>query len=239
MLKRIAFAALLAGALVGLAVAQPSAGGRRGQGSQPPGPPRGAPMMFARGGPMMLLGLLRNPQVQGELKLTEEQRSKVEQLGENLREKFRGLGQELRQLSPEEREKRLQAVNAEVEKELAKILKEQQLKRLKQIALQVEGLAALRRPEVAKQVGINEGQQKRIQEILREAAEKRRALFQQRPPSDPQATFQEMRKIRKWVDEQISKLLTKQQRKRWQKLIGEPFKFELQPLGPRGRGQRR
>lgn len=238
MLKRIAFAALLAGALVGLAVAQPPAGGRRGQGSQPPGPPRGTPMMFARGGPMMVLGLLRNPQVQEELKLTEEQRQKIEQLGDSLREKLRGLGQELRQLTPEEREKRLQAVNEEVEKELAKVLRKQQLTRLKQIALQVEGLAALGRTEVAKQVGINEEQQRKIQEILREAAEKRRALFQQGPPADPQATFQEMRKIREWVDEQISKLLTEQQRKRWQKLIGEPFKFEFQPFGPRGRGQR-
>jgi len=102
----------------------------------------GAPMMFARGGPRMMLFLLNNPQVQQELKLTEEQRDKVSALGEQLREKFRGLGQELRGLSPEEREKRVQAVNEEVEKELAKVLKKEQLQRLKQIALQVEGLAA-------------------------------------------------------------------------------------------------
>jgi Spy/CpxP family protein refolding chaperone len=91
----------------------------------------GAPMMFARGGPMMMLFLLNNPQVQQELKLTEEQRDKVSALSEQLREKFRGLGQELRGLSPEEREKRVQAVNEEVEKELAKVLKKEQLQRLK------------------------------------------------------------------------------------------------------------
>jgi Spy/CpxP family protein refolding chaperone len=45
-------------------------------------------MMFARGGPMMMLFLLNNPQVQQELKLTEEQRDKVSTLSEQLREKF-------------------------------------------------------------------------------------------------------------------------------------------------------
>jgi DNA-binding MarR family transcriptional regulator len=192
-------------------------------------------MMFARGGPMMMLFLLNNPQVQQELKLTEEQRDKVSALSEQLREKFRGLGQELRGLSPEEREKRVQAVNEEVEKELAKVLKKEQLQRLKQIALQVEGLAALARPEIAKQVGLTEEQQRKIEEILREANEKRRALFQQGPPADRQAMFREMQKIREWVDEQISKLLTEQQKKKWQELIGEPFKLEFRPFGgPRG-----
>jgi Spy/CpxP family protein refolding chaperone len=183
----------------------------------------------------MMLFLLNNPQVQQELKLTEEQRDKVSALGEQLREKFRGLGQELRGLSPEEREKRVQAVNEEVEKELAKVLKKEQLQRLKQIALQVEGLAALARPEIAKQVGLTEGQQQQIREILREANEKRRALFQQGPPADRQAMFREMQKIREWVDEQIGKLLTEQQKKKWQELIGEPFKLEFRPFGgPRG-----
>jgi len=235
MMRRIALATLLAGALVGMALSQPPAGGRRGQGGQPPGPPMGAPMMFARGGPMMMLFLLNNPQVQQELKLTEEQRDKVSALSEQLREKFRGLGQELRGLSPEEREKRVQAVNEEVEKELAKVLKKEQLQRLRQIALQVEGLAALARPEIAKQVGLTEEQQRKIEEILREANEKRRALFQQGPPADRQAMFREMQKIREWVDEQIGKLLTEQQKKKWQELIGEPFKLEFRPFGgPRG-----
>ncbi len=231
MLRRMLIATLLAGALVGLTLAQPPAAGRRAQGGQQPGPFRGAPMMFAGGGPMMMLGLLRNPQVQQELKLTEEQRTKLEQLGDQFREKFRGLFQELRGLTPEEREKRMAAVNEEVEKELAKVLKEEQLKRLRQIALQVEGLAALARPNIAKEVGITEEQQAKIREILREAAEKRRAIFQQGPGGDPQARFQEMQKIRQWVDEQIEKLLTERQKKRWRELIGEPFKLEIQPFG--------
>ncbi len=233
----MAITAVLAGAILGAVFAQPPAGGQRGPGGQPPGPFRGAPMMFGMGGPMMMLGLLRSPQVQQELKITEAQQQKLQVLGEQLREKFRGLGQELQGLSPEERTKRMEQVNAEVEKELAKVLTEQQLKRLKQISLQVEGYAALGRPEIAQQVGLTEGQQKQVQQVLREAAEKRRALFQQGPGGDPQARFQQMREIRQWVDEQIERLLTEQQKKKWRELIGEPFKFEFTPFGG-GRGPR-
>ncbi|MER3500565.1 MAG: hypothetical protein C4295_03645 [Candidatus Fervidibacterota bacterium] len=241
-MRRLLITTLLAGALVGMLMAQPPVGGRHRPGGQPPGPPPSVPMMFGLGGPMRLLGLLRNPQVQQELKLTEEQKQKLQGLTEQLREKFRGLGQELRGLSPEERPKRLAQVNAEVEKELAKVLKEEQLNRLKQIALQVEGYAALSRPDIAKQVGLTEGQRKQVQEILQEAAEKRRSLFQQGPGGDRQARFQrfqEWQKIRQWVDQQIERLLTEQQKKKWQELIGPPFKFEFRPFGGTGRfGQR-
>ncbi len=234
MLRRIVVTAVLTGALVGMAMAQPPAGGRRGQG----GPPPGAPMMFPMGGPMLMVGLLRNPQVQQELKLTEKQLQKLQALGEQMREKFRGLRQELQGLSPEERAKRVEQVNAEVEKQLATVLTEQQLKRLKQVALQVEGYAALVRPEVAKQVGLTEGQSKQVRAILREAAEKRRALFQEGPGADRQAMFQKMQEIRRWTNEQIEKLLTDQQKKKWRELIGEPVKFELRPFGGFG-GSRR
>ncbi|MCS7191952.1 MAG: hypothetical protein NZ937_03075 [Armatimonadetes bacterium] len=231
MLRQTAIATFLALVSVGLTFAQSPAGRQRVQGGQPPEPPRGAPRMFARGGPMTMLGLLRSPQVQRELKITEEQRTKLQQLGEQLREKFRGRSQELRDLSPEEREKHLESVNAEVEKELSKVLDEKQIKRLKQIVLQIEGYAALARPSVAKEVGLTEGQAKQVREILRDANEKRRSIFQQGPPADPKARFQEMRKIREWVDEQIGKILTEQQKQKWQQLIGEPFKFEFQPFG--------
>lgn len=234
MFKRIALATLLTVALASVIFAQPPAGGRRGRETQPPGPPQGAPgiMMFTRGGPMSLLFLATNPQVQQELKLTEEQREKVSSLRQQLGEKFRGLGLELRKLPPEEALKRTQEIREEVEKELAKILEEKQLKRLKQIELQVEGLAALARPEVAEKVGLNEKQRQRVREIVKEAFEKRRALSLS---SNRQAIFQEMQKIRQWVDEEINKLLTEEQKKRWQKLIGEPFKLEFQPFGGRRR----
>jgi Spy/CpxP family protein refolding chaperone len=170
---------------------------------------------------MLMVGLLRSPQVQQELKLTDQQKQQLEQLGEQWREKMRGL----RDLPPEERRQKGEGMRAEVEKQLATILNEQQMKRLKQIALQVEGYAALERPEIADQVGLTKEQRQKIRDILRQAAEKRREAFQQ-GQGDRQAAFQRMREIRQWVDGEIEKLLTAEQKKKWQELVGAPFKFE-------------
>ena len=189
--------------------------------AQPPAGRPGGPFGGRLGGPMLMVGLLRSPQVQQELKLTDQQRQQLEQLGEQWREKMRGL----RDLPPEERRQKGEGMRAEVEKQLATILNEQQMKRLKQIALQVEGYAALERPEIADQVGLTKEQRQKIRDILRQAAEKRREAFQQ-GQGDRQAAFQRMREIRQWVDGEIEKLLTAEQKKKWQELVGAPFKFE-------------
>jgi Spy/CpxP family protein refolding chaperone len=189
--------------------------------AQPPAGRPGGPFGGRLGGPMLMVGLLRSPQVQQELKLTDQQRQRLEQLGEQWREKMRGL----RDLPPEERRQKVEGMRAEVEKQLATILNEQQMKRLKQIALQVEGYAALERPEIADQVGLTKEQRQKIRDILRQAGEKRREAFQQ-GQGDRQAAFQRMREIRQWVDGEIEKLLTAEQKKKWQELVGAPFKFE-------------
>jgi Spy/CpxP family protein refolding chaperone len=189
--------------------------------AQPPAGRPGGPFGGRLGGPMLMVGLLRSPQVQQELKLTDQQRQRLEQLGEQWREKMRGL----RDLPPEERRQKGEGMRAEVEKQLATILNEQQMKRLKQIALQVEGYAALERPEIADQVGLTKEQRQKIRDILRQAGEKRREAFQQ-GQGDRQAAFQRMREIRQWVDGEIEKLLTAEQKKKWQELVGAPFKFE-------------
>jgi Spy/CpxP family protein refolding chaperone len=189
--------------------------------AQPPAGRPGGPFGGRLGGPMLMVGLLRSPQVQQELKLTDQQRQRLEQLGEQWREKMRGL----RDLPPEERRQKVQGMRAEVEKQLSQILNEQQMKRLKQIALQVEGYAALERPEIAEQVGLTKEQRQKIRDILRQAGEKRREAFQQ-GQGDRQAAFQRMREIRQWVDGEIEKLLTAEQKKKWQELVGAPFKFE-------------
>jgi Spy/CpxP family protein refolding chaperone len=189
--------------------------------AQPPAGRPGGPFGGRLGGPMLMVGLLRSPQVQQELKLTDQQRQRLEQLGEQWREKMRGL----RDLPPEERRQKVEGMRAEVEKQLATILNEQQMKRLKQIALQVEGYAALERPEIADQVGLTKEQRQKIRDILRQADEKRREAFQQ-GQGDRQAAFQRMREIRQWVDGEIEKLLTAEQKKKWQELVGAPFKFE-------------
>jgi hypothetical protein len=119
---------------------------------------------------------------------------------------------------------------------LAKSLKPEQLKRLKQINLQVRGNAAFGDAKIQKQLSFTDEQKEKVTEILKEADAARRELFQSlRQGGD----FQEMRKKMTEMNEEVTKkiqdVLTDDQKDKWKDMVGKPFKFEF---GGRGRGPR-
>jgi len=158
-------------------------------------------MMGMRGGPGGggVSGLLRNPQVQEELKLSEEQTDQLRQVASEAFEGMRDLfpsREEMEKLGEEERAaKRQEAMEKfqkeaakrapEIEKKIAEILEKGQFKRLKQIELQVQGVNALVRPDIGQALGLSEDQQAEIQEVLdarnkkmEGLGEEMRAMFQ-------------------------------------------------------------
>ena len=72
----------------------------------------------------------------------------------------------------------MQELQQESEGNLAKVLDKNQVKRLKEIQLQVEGPAAVIREDVAEKLEINEEQHAEIQAILNEANTARRQIMQ-------------------------------------------------------------
>src|SRR5919202_321888 len=82
------------------------------------GPPGGGPPGGPRGGAM----LLRIPEVQTELKLTDEQKTKVDAMLERFRGQRGGPGAGFRDLSPEEREKQFAERRASEQKEVKGIM---------------------------------------------------------------------------------------------------------------------
>jgi hypothetical protein len=72
----------------------------------------------------------------------------------------------------------MQELQQESESALAKVLDKNQVKRLKEIQLQVEGPAAVIREDVAEKLEINEEQHAEIQTILNEANTARRQIMQ-------------------------------------------------------------
>src|SRR5262249_20714624 len=118
-------------------IRRPGFGGG-GQGGAPPGAPGGG---FGGG----RLFLLSQKSVQEELKLTDDQVKKVSELEQKQRDAFQGA----RNLSREEAQKKFQELASDTNKAIADSLKEDQVKRLKQISLQQQGTRALSDPEVA------------------------------------------------------------------------------------------
>jgi serine/threonine protein kinase len=187
---------------------------RPGDGHPPFGhPPRPG---FPREGLAFLL--LGQKSVQQELKLTEEQIKKVDQLAS----KRRALTWwESRNLEPDEVHARFLAQEAQ-EKALVDGLPEPQARRLKQIVWQQRGGLALAESEVATALALTSAQQDKVRGLLEEL------LHRGRGRGGPRRT----------LSEPLLALLTDAQRTKWDELTGEPFKGELRlgfggpPPGP-------
>jgi hypothetical protein len=169
--------------------------------------------------------LLRQESVQKELKLSEEQKKKAEELGEQMREKF----QEAFGLEGEERAKKMRELTAENNKAVAGILKPEQLKRLKQISYQLRGSTAFTDPEVAKALRLTDEQKKDIQKINQDSFAQMREFFQGGPPDEEGR--KKIAEIRKEASVKAVKVLTDKQRATWKDLQGKPFRGEIR-FGP-------
>lgn len=179
--------------------------------------------MGRRGG---LIGLLRREDVRKELKLTQDQITKLEAL----MEQFRGqLGQRDPQgaRDPNAMRERMQKMEAAIKE----ILNVEQFKRLQELRLQLEGPSAIARPDVQEKLGLSEAQKKQIEEILNKSQEEMRTMFQQGGGAgNREEAMEAFRKMREETDKKILAVLTEEQRKKWETMLGKPFKFENPPL---------
>ena len=188
--------------------------GQRGQGGR-----GGRGMGGFRGAGGNTLMLLSQKSVQTELKLSDEQVKKVDEQLEKQREAFASL----RDLNREERQKASQAAVAE-------ILKDDQLKRLKQISIQQRGGQALDDPEVAMALNLTAEQKDRIKAIQDAAQAEMRELFQAGAGGGDRAELQKKGEAtRAETSGKLLGVLTEGQQSKWKELQGEPFKGEIRP----------
>jgi Spy/CpxP family protein refolding chaperone len=249
---RSSFVAMLLGAVLaaGSVLAQkegppPGERGPRGPGGRMTG--------TMAGGPGSLVELTRLEEVQKELKLTDDQKEKLKTLAEDVRTKVRAAMSELRDVPPEELkakqsefEKKAAEASQKAEKQMAEILKPEQLARLKEIGLQAAGPAALLKPEVAKDLGLSDEQRDNVKKIFGEAREQRQKLLASMRDLEPEERMQKMgetrekmNQIQKETGEKAMKVLTAEQRDKFEKMKGKKIDLKFPPMGPRGgrRGQ--
>ncbi len=189
------------------------------------------------GGPMAGLGALMSPAGQKELSLSEEQIEKVREISENLRstmmEKFQGL----QDVPQEERQAKMQSLMKEVgdgvETELKGILKEDQLKRYKQITIQAAGLEAFSRDDVAKALELTADQKAKIKGIADDLRSEMMGLREQFQ-DDMQGAMKKMQELRAGALDKVKGSLTDKQKEQWTELTGKPFQMPA-PGGPRRR----
>lgn len=210
---RKSFQLALAVGCLGLVVGQANAQGFRG----------------GFGGPGMLMA---NEGVQKELKVTDEQKGKLKELGDKLRTKIQEEFGKLRDLKEEERREKGRELgrqlNEETYKALGEILQPEQLKRLKQIDWQQQGARAFGNPEIQKNLKITDEQKEKLKTIGEESGKKFGEIFQNAQGNREEAG-KKMAELRKETLEKTMGVLSDDQKKAWKEMTGEPFEVKFEP----------
>jgi Spy/CpxP family protein refolding chaperone len=171
-------------------------------------------------GAMGTLYTLRMPAVQIELKLTDEQKTKVLDLVNQFAREGEAQSQKFRTFSDKEREKRVAERRAEEDQKLGGILTPGQMKRYQQLRLQQRGMAAVLDPPIAEQLKLTEEQQTKIGTIVAEQREALRGMY-----LSGGFELSKLATLHHQIEGKIAAVLTDNQKKRWNELVGAPFTF--------------
>jgi hypothetical protein len=189
-------------------------------------PARGLP---ERLGTRPAVMLLNRPQVQEDLKLTEEQVKQVKEVFQKVKKEIA----DLQDLEGPTRFDKMAAKFQEADRAAGRVLRPEQGKRLKQLGLQLQGVRALLTPDVARELGLSDEQKRKIKEA-QEEARKQGGKLREDAASRTEARKQ-LAGLMKANTEKVQALLTDEQRAKWKEMLGEPFKGDLGPGGPGGR----
>ena len=178
--------------------------------------------------------LLMLPDVQQELKMTEEQVTKAKEASQGVREKFKDAFAQLKDTPKEQRREKLQEVmkqvSDETNKALKDVLKPEQTARLKQIELQSKGAEAFADPETAKAINLTDEQKEKIKTLRDDASKEMRETIQG-AQGNIQEAMTKIQTLRKDTLEKITATLTDAQKKSWKTMTGEPFQFKVPGFG--------
>ncbi len=164
--------------------------------------------------------LLGDKAIQEELKLSPEQVRKAQDAAEEDQQK-----EERIDAAPaDQRDKLRRELLAESEKAVAAILRPAQLKRFQQIRLQHLGALSLADPKVADELKLTEDQRKAIEAIAGNWEAKTKAVIADATLA-PREVAAKITELTKAADAAVRKRLTADQTKKWEELIGKPFRW--------------
>jgi hypothetical protein len=171
------------------------------------------------------LYLLIQPPAIADLQLSDAQREKVFQLSARASKRWlESFGDRSRLSLAERRREALEQARTN-ETEIAAILTPAQHERLRQLALQAEGLGAFREPEVIAALRLSPEQRERIRSIEAEELFARvRVGGRAFQSADDDATRSAGTTL---ATDGVMKVLTREQAHHWRKLLGPPLKGSL------------
>jgi|SRR5579872_2663881 len=177
--------------------------------------------------------LVFRDKVQEELKLTSEQRAKVEEHLQELHPELVQLFQSIDGLKQEERENELKAYRPKAQEKLAAFLKmalnDDQRKRLRQLELQQEGAFVLLHGDaaIARDLKITDEQRRQFMAVVQDLQKKVEPLIKEaQSGGNPREIRPKIMKIRREHEGKIESLLTDAQKNQWKEMLGKPLTLE-------------
>lgn len=181
-------------------------------------------------------GMLSRADVQKDLKVTDDQKKKVEAAQQKRREEmqamFQGGGVNFQEMTQEERQKMMEKMQEAEKKAYEGILTKEQETRLHEINIQIQGNRAILNPAVQKELKITDEQKKQIADLQTKQQDAMRSVFEkmQNGEIERDQMREIMTKNSDAMNTELGKILTKEQADQLKKMGGAPFKAD--PTGP-------
>jgi len=171
--------------------------------------------------------------IQEELRLSKEQKEKLELHLREVLPKAMQFFQKIEGVKPEERKRELGAYRRKTHENLVTILKEilneGQRTRLRQLELQRDGL--FEGGETWKNLQLTDEQQKQFVAAIQQMQRKIEPLLEEaRRGGNPGEVRPKVLKMREELEGKLEALLTDAQRKQWKDMLGKPIESKLSAL---------
>lgn len=174
------------------------------------------------------------PEVQADLKMTDEQKTRVEEINDQLGEDRRSLwGTGFGRFS--EIRGDLEKLNAEASADVDKVLDDSQRKRLQEISIQQNGARALHEADVMAALKLSDEQQSK----LKTAGEENSKAFEEAFSEGGRENWRERAgELAEQSEKRLMGVLTDEQKTAFEAMKGTELAVDLSPIFRRGRGPR-
>jgi Spy/CpxP family protein refolding chaperone len=194
--------------------------------------------------------LLANKSVQEELKITDEQKTKIQEIAKESREKTEAILPKIdfqdkdnikeafakRKEAMEQNKDKLTAIRESSEKAMLAVLDDKQKMRFQQIETQAAGLAAFQKEDVVKALNLTDDQKEKIKVIAEDVTKDVTDLFKEFSKENRQENQKKIVQLRKEGMEKAVAVLNDAQKAKWKELTGDPFEVRLEGFGGGGGG---
>lgn len=185
------------------------------------------------GGPA---GLVNSKTAMTDIKATDDQVEKLKEWAKEYQDKQREFFKGFKDMSKEERTEKQAALTKDAWAAIGKVLKDDQVKRLKQIEIQVAGVGAFLRPDVSEALKITDDQKGKLQESMGSVFKDIMALNEEfgikgfggggaaKLEGDKKKDYdKKIAKLNKEMMSGVQDVMTDEQKKKWKEMTGEPI----------------